>query len=95
MEVRGFVNWMQEDEILENKIIIAEPGADFAVRVQRDNVTIRNVVIYHAANSRGIYAWEADNLTIENVEVIAYGNPYGANPCPSRKPFNGYGCVNI
>jgi hypothetical protein len=36
----------------------------------------------------------ADNLIIENVEVIAYGNEWGANPCPDEV-LGGYACNNI
>ena len=43
----------------------------------------------------GIYAWKANNLTLENVQVIAYGSEWGAARCPSRTPFNGYDCTNI
>jgi hypothetical protein len=59
------------------------------------NVTIKNVVVYHAANSRGIYVYKANNLTFENVEVRAYGVANGPQPCPTRSPFSGYECTNI
>jgi len=76
-------------------IITAPPDSDYALRVTVDNVTIRNVIIYHPANGKGIYAQRADNLELENVEVIAYGNKWGANPCPVRYPLNGFRCMNI
>ena len=66
-------------------IIVVDPTSDTdesndnALKIaNKQNVTIRNVVIYHAANGRGIYAWNCKNLTIENVQVIAYGNEAGA-----------------
>ena len=34
-------------------------------------------------------------MKLENVKVQAYGNAWGANPCPSRPPFNGHNCTNI
>ena len=52
-----------EGEVIENKIIIVEPSMaddksnDYALKVVRDNITIRNVIIYHAANAIGIYGW--------------------------------------
>lgn len=58
-------------------------------------MTVRNVIIYHPANSRGILAWNAPNLTLENVEVIAYGNEWGAAPCYAEAPFRGQYCSNI
>lgn len=61
----------------------------------KKNVTIRNVVIHHAANGRGIYFYKAHGLKIENVEVIAYGVESGAQPCPTRRPFGGLNCNNI
>ena len=65
------------------------------MKIVGENITLKNVVIYHAANAMGIYVWEAHNLTLENVQVIAYGSEWGAARCPSRKPFNGYDCTNI
>ena len=83
-------------DILENVIIITQPGEDTALQVaNKRGVTIRNVLIYHPANGRGIYAWKTPNLHIENVEVVAYGNDFGAQPCPSRAPLNGFQCNNI
>ena len=58
-------------------------------------MTVRNVVIYHPANGQGIYGWKAHNLKLENVHVHAYGNKWGANPCPRRRPFGGFECTNI
>jgi len=58
-------------------------------------VVLRNLVIYHPANARGMYAIGAHNLIMENVEVIAYGNDWGAQPCPARWPMGGYDCSNL
>ena len=63
-------------------VIIGSPSDTQALRIMAPNVTLRNVVIYHAANSQGIYATGAEGLTLENVEVFAYGNKWGAQPCP-------------
>ena len=90
-----------EGEVIENKIIIVEPSMaddksnDYALKVVRDNITIRNVIIYHAANAIGIYGWQPNGLRLENVQVIAYGNEWGAQACPTRTPFRGYDCSNI
>ena len=87
--------------MIENTIVIVDPTSadstdnDYAIRVDKENVVIRNVVVYHAANGFGIYGMGPNNLTIENVQVVAYGNEWGAQPCPSRKPFNGADCSNI
>ena len=78
MTESGPINWVMENTVIENMIITAPPDADFAIRIQRPNVVLRNVIIYHPTNGKGIYAWEAENLLIENVEVIAYGNEWGA-----------------
>jgi len=82
--------------------ILATPTDDTALKITHDNVTVKNVVIHHAANARGIYYWKANGLRVENVEVIAYGvhgttdeNNWGPQPCPARAPFNGYNCANI
>ena len=82
-------------QVVENLIIVTQPGEDTALKIAKNDVTIRNVVIYHPASARGIFGWYPANLRLENVEVIAYGNAWGANPCPSRNPFNGYECTNI
>lgn len=82
--------------------ILASPTDDTALKITHDNVTVKNVVIHHAANARGIYYWKAPGLRIENVEVIAYGvhgttdeNNWGPQPCPARAPFGGSKCSNI
>jgi hypothetical protein len=97
MEVRGPIKWVQEGTIIEDMVIYMTPDNEYdtAIQIGRDNVTIRNVVVYHPANRIGIYAYGANNLTLENVEVIAYGNEWGASPCPSRAPFGGADCSNI
>jgi exosome complex RNA-binding protein Rrp42 (RNase PH superfamily) len=81
----GPVKITQNDFVLENMIIIVDPTSDedhsndIALTIARkENVVIRNVIIYHAANGRGINAWRCKNLTIENVQIIAYGNKLGA-----------------
>ena len=82
-------------------IIIADPTSeddtsqDFALKIVADNVVVRNVIVYHAANGMGIYVYQVNTLTIENVQVIAYGNAKGAQACPTRSPFSGYDCSNI
>lgn len=87
--------------MIENTIIYVDPTSadskanDYGLKIVAKDVTIRNVLIYHAANGMGIYAWSADNLVLENVQVIAYGNEWGAQPCPTRAPFLGYDCTNI
>ena len=83
-------------EVIENMIIVMWPGdADIALTINRDDVTVRNVIIYHPVNSFGIRGWEPKNLELYNVEIVAYGNPWGAQPCPTRRPFFGAGCNNI
>jgi len=64
--------------VIENLYILASPTEDTALEIVHQNVTIKNVVIHHAANSRGIFTWKANNLTFENVEVRAYGVTEGA-----------------
>ena len=86
----------KDGEVIENLYIYSPPDNDTALKISHKNVIVKNVVIHHAANSRGIYGWDVDGLTIENVEVIAYGvHASGPSPCPSRKPFSGYNCNNI
>ena len=71
-------------------IITAPPTSDddhsndYALELQWGikDVLIRNVVIYHAANGMGIFGWKSTNVRLENVKVIAYGNEWGAQPCP-------------
>jgi hypothetical protein len=58
---------------LENLYVVVDPTVDNAMRITHKNVTIRNVLIHHAANARGIFFWKADGLTLENVQVKAYG----------------------
>jgi len=74
----GPINYVPPNTVIENTIITANPDTDVAITISTPNVTLRNVIIYHPSNGKGIYGWEADNLTIENVEVIAYGNEWGA-----------------
>ena len=101
MELSGPMTIKEDDALIENLVIYAEPTSadstanDYALKIVAENVTIRNVLIYHAANGMGIYAYEANNLVLDNVQVVAYGNEWGAQPCPTRKPFMGYECANI
>ena len=73
MEISGPIIVRRDYEVIENKIIIVEPTSeddksnDFAIKVAKDNVVIRNCVIYHATNGIGIFGWRPYNLTIENV----------------------------
>ena len=89
----GQITFTAEGTTIENTIITCEPNTDICVKIGRDNVTLRNVIIYHPANGMGIMGWTAANLLLENVEVIAYGNEWGASPCPTRSPLFGYRCV--
>ena len=84
-----------DGETFENAIVYAQPGDDTAIKVVGENITIKNVIVYHPTNARGIFGWKPNGIKIENVEVIAYGNEWGAGPCPSRSPFNGWNCNNI
>ena len=91
----GQITFTAEGTTIENTIITCEPNTDICVKIDRDNVTLRNVIIYHPANGMGIYGWAPNNLLLENVEIIAYGNEWGAMPCPTRHPLMGYKCVNM
>ena len=103
MAISGPIIVKDDNTVIENTIIWADPTTasdtsnDYAIKIASnvENVTIRNVLIYHAANGMGIYAFRPKNLRIENVQVHAYGNDWGAQPCPTRKPFAGYDCSNI
>ena len=92
----------KDGQVIENMYIYATPTDDYALRIVHKNVTVKNVLIHHAANSQGIFFWKADGLTVENVEVVAYGvhattleDNWGAQPCPMRSPFQGFNCANI
>ena len=101
MEVSGPIKVTEDGTIIENLIIVVDPTLesskenDYALKIVAEDVTVRNVLIYHAANGMGLTATRAHRLTLENVEVIAYGNANGTQPCPSRHPFGGYNCTNI
>ena len=48
--------------VLENVIIYGEPtddtGAnDYTLKIVAEDVILRNVIVYHAANTIGIYGW--------------------------------------
>ena len=93
MEISGPIVAKTDGQVIENTIIWADPTSesdtsqDYALKIVADNVTVRNVLIYHAANGMGIYGFRPKNLRLENVKVLAYGNDWGAAPCPTRKPF--------
>merc|ERR1712156_26728 len=95
MVTSGPILNVEEGQIIENMIITASPDDSIALKIMVDNVIVRNVVIHHPANGIGIFAKRADNIIIENVEVIAYGNEWGAQPCPSAWPTAGVNCNNI
>ena len=73
MAVSGPLKVNTEGATIENMIIWADPpgeeksDADYAMKIVVPGVTVKNVLIYHAASAMGIYAWEADGLTLENV----------------------------
>ena len=99
-EVYEPLNIWRDDEIIENKVFYGMPtddskANDNVIRITGDNVTLRNVIIYHASNAMGIFCWMCHGLTLENVQIHAYGNEWGANACPSRSPFGGIDCSNI
>ena len=56
MEVSGPINVTKDGTIIENIIIVVDPTLensnenDYALRIVADDVTVRNVLIYHAAN---------------------------------------------
>ena len=84
MQISGPIKVRKDNTVIEDMIIYAPPTSaddhsnDYALYIKGKNVTVKNVLIYHAANGRGIFAKHSDNLRIENVEVIAYGNEWGA-----------------
>lgn len=53
----GPIKSTADGETIENLYILASPTDDTALKISHENVTIRNVVIHHAANARGIYYW--------------------------------------
>ena len=67
MEVSGPIKITKHGQVIENKIIIANPTSDddrsndFAIYVGWNirDVVIRNVVVYHAANGIGIFGWKS------------------------------------
>ena len=73
MEIVGPMSVWRDNTVIENVIIYAEPTSadstenDYALRITGDNVTIKNVLIAHAGNGIGIYAFKAHNLKLENV----------------------------
>jgi hypothetical protein len=98
----GPISSKKHGDVIENLYVYASPTEDTAIFIRHKNVTVKNVVVHHAANGRGVYFINAKGLTIENLDVVAYGvhattdeNNWGANPCPLRSPFGGYNCANI
>jgi hypothetical protein len=53
----GATSSSADGETIENLYILATPTDDTALRITHENVTIKNVVIHHAANSRGLFGW--------------------------------------
>ena len=84
MTVSGPMTIDVDSTVLQDTIIFADPTTasdssnDYALKITANDVTIRNVLIYHAANGMGIYGYESNNLRLENVKVLAYGNDWGA-----------------
>ena len=56
MEVSGPINVTKDGTRIENLIIVVDPTLenskenDYALRIVADDVTVNNVLIYHAAN---------------------------------------------
>ena len=56
MEVSGPINVTKDGTRIENLIIVVDPTLesstenDYALRIVADDVTVKNVLIYHAAN---------------------------------------------
>ena len=73
MTVSGPIKVTADGTTIEDMIIIADPTLegstenDQALRIVAEDVTVRNVLIYHAANGMGIYGFGAHRLTLENV----------------------------
>ena len=70
--VHGPQKIWQSDVTIENTVFYGAPTDDSKVndnvlRITGKNVTLRNVIIYHAANTMGIFCWTCDGLTLENV----------------------------
>ena len=84
MKVSGPMKSSYDGQVIEDMIIYADPTEednqenDYALKIPHENVTVRNVIIYHAVNGIGLYGWKSNNLILENVQVIAYGNEWGA-----------------
>merc|ERR1711971_490017 len=55
----GPINYVPANTVVENTIITASPDTDVAITISTSNVTLRNVIIYHPSNGKGIYEWEA------------------------------------
>ena len=81
-------------DVLENVKIVAPPGLRKALMISGKNVTLRNVLVHHSASGMGIHVYRAEGVTFENVEVRAYGNEYGPNPC-SKEHSRGWMCQNV
>ena len=80
---------------LENVKLVAPPGLKKALMIRGENITLRNVIVHHSASNNGIHVFKSKNITMENVEVRAYGNEKGGpNPC-SNENNKGWLCQNI
>ena len=60
-------NGQKDGTTYENMIITCPPDTKVCVKVGKDNITLRNMIIYHPANGMGIYGWTTENLLLENV----------------------------
>ena len=67
MKYSGPLFIYKDGAVIEDLIVVAEPTSEFdrtqdnAIKVVADNVIIRNVIIYHPANGKGIYGWHPQN----------------------------------
>ena len=63
MEISGPIKVTTDGAVIENKIIVVDPTLegstknDYALKIVANNVTVRNVLIYHASNGMGIYGF--------------------------------------
>ena len=79
----GIIRTTHDGQVIENLDIYSNGTA---IEVTHDNVIIRNVRVHHA-DGDGIWANGANNLLIENVEVINTDPPTGQNP-EENESFN-------
>ena len=76
-----------DGQVIENLDIYVNQGD--AVTITNDNVTLRNVRIHHAEGD-GVQVSGANNVTIENVEIINSSPPSGIQPETSENINNIY-----